>query len=164
MPRHRRAALLATSTMVAATAVAGSLASDPHGSYYASLRKPSWTPPGSVFPVVWSGLYATIAATTGPTLAELREADTKTQDWEAAGYLCATTVNLALNAGWTWIFFRARNPGLSAAWAAALTISSVGLAQRTFQVKMARGVVLAPYAGWTAFATALSTAIWRMNR
>ena len=39
---------------VAATAVAGGLATDPDSAYYRNLRKPSWQPPPPVYGLVWA--------------------------------------------------------------------------------------------------------------
>src|SRR6476469_9454740 len=57
--------LVTTSAAVAATAVAGSIASqDVGGRWYRRLDKPAFQPPGAVFPVVWTALYTDIAVTT----------------------------------------------------------------------------------------------------
>lgn len=161
MARHNRAPLGTTTALVISTAVVGSLASDPHSRYYASLAKPSWNPPNAVFPIAWTSLYADIAATTGLTLAELRE---RARDEEGRRYLAAVVVNLVLNGGWSWAFFKAERPALAAAWAGALAASSAELVHRTWRVSRAKGAVLAPYAAWTLFATALSAEIVRLNR
>jgi tryptophan-rich sensory protein len=46
---------------------------------------------------------------------------------------------------------------------ALLTVSTVDLARRAWQRDHLAGATLLPYAGWTAFATALSTEIARRN-
>ncbi|PHP53272.1 tryptophan-rich sensory protein [Actinomyces ruminis] len=157
-------ALLTTSALVAATAAVGTAASDPKGKYYANLKKPDWNPPDEVFPVVWTTLYTDIALTTGMTLADLWQAgEIMGSNKEAKRFLTATVANLAINGGWSWAFFRAKQPALSAVWAGVLAASSADLTRRVFKVNRARGVVLAPYAAWTAFATALSCAMWKLN-
>lgn len=72
-------------------------------------------------------------------------------------------MNLALNAAWTPVFFRAHRPWLAAAESAVLTVSTVDLARRAGRVRPAAGAALVPYAAWTAFATALTVAIARRN-
>ena len=64
----RASTLATTAAAAAATAVAGSVATDPSSSWYRRLRKPAWQPPPSIFPVVWTALYADLAgfATGGP--------------------------------------------------------------------------------------------------
>jgi len=157
-------ALLTTSALVAATAAVGTAASEPRSEYYASLKKPDWNPPNEAFPIAWSTLYTDIALTTGLTLADLWEAgEIMGSNKEARRFLTATVANLALNGGWSWVFFQAKQPALAAVWAGALAASSADLTRRVFKVSRARGVALAPYAAWTAFAAALSCAVWRLN-
>ncbi|WP_199176322.1 TspO/MBR family protein [Actinomyces qiguomingii] len=157
-------ALLTTSALVAVTAAAGTAASDPGGEYYESLKKPEWNPPNEVFPIAWTTLYTDIALTTGLTLADLWQAgDLTGSNKEANRFLAATVANLALNGGWSWAFFQAKQPMLAAAWAGTLAASSADLTRRVFKVSQARGAALAPYAAWTAFATALSCTVWRLN-
>ena len=64
-------------------------------------------------------------------------------------HLRAYAVTLALNAGWTWTFFRAHRPGLAVLESAALTASTVDLARRTRQLDTTGGAALLPYAAWT---------------
>jgi benzodiazapine receptor len=68
-----------------------------------------------------------------------------------------------LNAGWTWAFFRAHRPPLATVEAAALAVSTADLARRTARLDPVAGRLLLPYAGWTAFAVALSAEIARRN-
>src|SRR4051794_21362519 len=56
----RNVAITATAT-VAAVAL-GSLATAPASAWYRSLELPDWQPPPVAFPVVWTALYADIAA------------------------------------------------------------------------------------------------------
>jgi tryptophan-rich sensory protein len=83
---------------------------------------------------------------------------------EARAYRKALALNLVLNGSWSWLFFNRRMLGTSAIAAAALTASSADLTRRAAGMRPSRGVVLAPYPLWCAFATALSTRIWQLNR
>lgn len=164
MNHFKMKALVTTSALVAATAAAGTAGAQPKNKYYKKLKKPEWNPPNEVFPVVWTALYTDIALTTGLTLADLWKAgEIMGSNKEAKRFLTATVANLALNGGWSWAFFRARQPMLAAAWAGALAASSADLTRRVFKVSPARGAALSPYAAWTAFATALSGAVWKLN-
>ena len=78
-------------------------------------------------------------------------------------YLRAYLANLALNAGWTWLFFRARRPALATAEAVLLAASTADLARRSWVLDRRAGAALVPYVAWTAFAAALTTAIARRN-
>lgn len=148
--------LFVSSLGVAATAAVGSAATDPESDWYAGLDKPDWQPPGVAFPVVWTALYATIAGATA-------KAYRKLPPEQRARYVRAVLGNLTLNAGWSWLFFRAHCLPLAAVGAAVLAISSIRLAVRTGKVDRAAGAWLVPYALWTCFATALSTDIMLRN-
>lgn len=148
--------MLASTTAVAATAAVGSVATDPDSDWYQSLAKPDWQPPGVAFPVVWTALYATIAGATAKAYGHLPPE-------QRAGYVRAVLLNLSLNAGWSWLFFRSRQPWVAALGAALLAISSVRLAIRTGRADRAAGLWLVPYALWTCFATVLSTDIAARN-
>ena len=103
----------------------GSLATKPDSTWYRSLDLPEWQPPTLAFPVVWTALYADIAATSATAL----NAYDKAGDTEGRNtYLKAFGTNLALNAAWSVLFWRSRKPWVAAAEAALLTASSADLA------------------------------------
>ncbi|WP_457253723.1 tryptophan-rich sensory protein [Pedococcus sp. P5_B7] len=149
-----------TAGTVAAAALVGSLLTAPKSRWYASLDKPSWQPAPAAFPVVWTGLYAEVALLTAAASAVLAERGhpDRARDLERA-----LAVNMVLNAGWTGLFFRAHRPWVAAAECAALTASSVDLARRVAPAGRGKATGLLAYAGWCAFATALTTAIARRN-
>lgn len=153
--------LALTATAVAATAVVGSLATDPRSQWYRSLRTPSWQPPGWTFPVVWTALYADLAVVGALTLADLGEQD---KPREQRAHALALGANLALNAGWSILFFARHRPGLATLEAVALAGSTVDLVRRSARVDPEKGAVLAPYAAWAGFAAALTARIARLNR
>jgi tryptophan-rich sensory protein len=152
--------LAAASTAVLATAVAGGLATDPDSRWYRSLDLPPWQPPGPVFGLVWTPLYADVAVTSAAVATRLAEDGDPARRrawWTALG------LNLALNAGWSWLFFRAHRPSLATAGAAVLAASAADLARRARDADPAHRAALVPYAAWCTFATALSSEIWRRN-
>lgn len=154
--------LVKTASAALATALVGGLASRPaESSWYAALRKPSFQPPRQAFPIVWPILYTDIAAVSASTLEKMRAENRSDQ---ARAFTAALGVNLVMNAGWSWIFFSQRRLGTAAVAAAALTVSSADLTRRAVQAQGPRAAVLAPYPLWCAFATALSTRIWMLNR
>ena len=153
--------LVSTIAAASVTALVGGLASRPATStWYARLKKPSFQPPRQAFPVVWPVLYADIAVVSAATLERLGAEDRR-RARVFAGLLAA---NLALNAGWTWLFFTRRQLGASAVAAAALTASSADLTRRAVAAGGPRAGILAAYPAWCGFATLLSTRIWQLNR
>ncbi|BBZ38342.1 tryptophan-rich sensory protein [Mycobacterium conspicuum] len=161
-PTVKPSTLAATSLAVAAAAGTGSIASPARAAtWYARIRKPTYQPPAVVFPVMWTTLYADIAATSALALDRLRASG---RDTEARRYAAALGVNLGLNAGWSWLFFRYHKLGASALGAAVLTASSADLARRTARADPRAGAAQSLYPLWGAFATFLSAHIWRLNR
>lgn len=157
-----RSILGSTSLAVAATAAAGSIASrDAMSRWYSRLRKPTYQPPRAAFPAAWTTLYGDIALTSAATLDRLKATG---QHDKARAYAAALTVNLVLNAGWSWLFFRYHKLGSATIGAAALTASSADLVRRTAQAAPRGALALLPYPLWCGFATVLSAHIWRLNR
>ena len=154
--------LIPTGIAAAATAILGGLASRPaQSAWYEKLKKPPYQPPRQAFPIVWPILYADIALTSAATLDELER---RGQQRERRAYIVALVSNLILNGSWSWLFFNQRRLGASAIAAAALTASSADLTRRSVAVRGAKPAPLAAYPAWCAFATALSTHIWALNR
>ncbi len=154
--------LVGTGLAAAGTAVLGGLASSAADSpWFRRLRTPPWQPPPVAFPVVWTALYADVAVASAVTIDRLR-ADNRPGD--AAAYERALAANLLLNASWTWTFFRFHRLAPAIAVAGALAVSSGDLARRAAPVSTPAAAGIGTYAAWCAFATALSTAIWRRNR
>ncbi|MGX9789596.1 TspO/MBR family protein [Mycobacterium sp. MMS18-G62] len=154
--------LLPTTLAVTVTAVAGGLASRPaQSAWYESLKKPPYQPPRQAFPIVWPILYADIAAVSAATLDDLERHG---QREERRAYVVALVTNLILNGSWSWLFFNRRKLGASAIAAGALAVSSADLTRRAAAARGAKAAPLALYAAWCAFATALATHIWLLNR
>lgn len=154
--------LTTTTVAVAVAAGTGSVASPKRvPAWYSRLRKPPYQPPGAAFPLVWTTLYGDIAVTSAVVIDRLRAAG---QHERVRRYTAALAVNLLLNAGWSWLFFRYHKLGASALGAAALTASSADLARRAAQAQGKAGAILSPYPLWCAFATVLATHVWRLNR
>lgn len=151
---------VATVAAVVATTALGSVASaDVKSSWYLRLRKPAIQPPAVVFPIVWTLLYTDIAVTSAIVLDRLGP-----DDPDSGAYRRALAVNLVLNAGWSWVFFKYHRLLPAIVVAAALAASSTDLVRRADRAGRPAAVALAPYAGWCSFATILTTAIWRRNR
>ncbi|BBZ31967.1 TspO/MBR family protein [Mycolicibacterium confluentis] len=154
--------LISTGLATAGAAALGSVANaSGMPGWYSTIKKPPYVPPGAVFPVAWTTLYATIAATSASTIDRLRaEGD----DARTRAYVAALALNLGLNASWSWVFFRWHKLGPAAVAAAVLAASSADLARRTAAVNPQAGLALTPYPAWCTFATVMSTDIWRLNR
>ncbi|GIH95813.1 TspO/MBR family protein [Planobispora siamensis] len=148
--------LALTLLAVTATAVTGGVGTTAASRWYQRLRKPSWQPPSQAFGLVWTPLYGLIA------LGSARVLDRR-EGTERQAFAAQLATNLVLNAGWTLIFFRARSPRLALAEIAALNASNAALIRQAWKTDRTAGATLLPYGAWTLFATALNTAIVRLN-
>ncbi|MCK9902348.1 TspO protein [Parafrankia colletiae] len=153
----RSSTLVRTSLATAAAAGVGTVATRPDSPWYRSLDKPAWQPPPAAFPVVWTPLYALIA------LAGSRALDSSTSTDQRARFRRWYGIDLALNAAWTPLFFRARRPRLALAEIVLLDAANVALLYRGWQADRPAGAALLPYVAWTGFATALNAAIAARN-
>jgi tryptophan-rich sensory protein len=147
--------------LTTACAVAGSILTNPKSAWYRSLRKPPWQPPPAAFPLVWTTLYAAIGAAATRTITGLEKGGRKS---DADRFKAAYVVNLALNAAWSGIFFRAHALRPAVGVAAVLAASAADLARRARPTGRANTTPFLAYAAWCAFATALSAAVVRRNR
>ncbi len=149
--------LARTSAAVAATAVIGGLGTDVGSRWYRHLDKPAWQPPGAAFAPAWTALYGLMAVASARALDRLEEPK------DQRAFALAFGANLVLNAGWNWVFFRARRPRWALAEILMMEVSTLDLVRRARTADTRAGAMLVPYAGWVAFATALNAAIGRRN-
>lgn len=152
---HRRAGvvgLVASLVVVAVVAGVGASWTDTaRGSWYDRLAKPSWTPPGWVFGFAWTLLYAMMAVAAWSVARRgLRRPVVLTA-------LAIYAVHLVLNLGWTFVFFNQQLPGWALLEIVVLDAVVVVMIGSFWGVRRRAAILLLPYAGWLAFATALNT-------
>ena len=151
---------VATITLVVvatvATAALGGLASTTAATFYGTLARPAWAPPASLFGPVWTALY-TLMALAAILVVRRAGAD------GARRPLRLYYGQLALNALWSWLFFRWRLGG-AAFFDVLLLIALVTATMVRFQEESpAAALLLLPYLAWITFAAGLTFAVWRMN-
>jgi len=125
--------------------------------WYLTIKKPSWNPPGKVFAPVWTVLYLMMAVAGWIVWERLSQKGVSVP-------MVLFFIQLVLNTVWSAVFFGLRNPG----WAflevillwvfIALTVISF------WNVYWVAGVLFLPYLLWVSFAAILNLAIWRLNR
>ena len=126
------------------------------GEWYESLAKPWWTPPDWIFAPVWTLLYVLMAVAVWLV-------------WRAHGFRGAPVAlglfvgQLALNAGWSWLFFGLERPGLALVDLVALWGVLGATAVAFWRLQALAGLLLVPYIIWVSFAFALNYALWRLN-
>ena len=122
-------------------------------SWYPTLTKPAWNPPGWVFGPVWTALYAMMAVAAWLV-------------WRQAGWggpLAMFGVQLALNAAWSPLFFGLRRIDLALGDIVLLWAAIVATMVAFCKVTPAAGWLFVPYLLWVTFAAALNFALWRLN-
>lgn len=137
--------------------VLGSIATRPEiDTWYKSLNKPVWNPPGSIFGPVWTTLYVLMGI--AAWLVWKRDGF-----WPAKTALILFTVQLVLNGAWSWIFFRMHRPDLAFIELVFLWIAIAATTVAFFRHSPLAGWFLTPYLAWVSFAAVLNFTIWRMN-
>lgn len=126
------------------------------GAWYANSVKPALTPPGWVFPVVWTGLYLLMAV----ALFLLWRRQGAGRPAAATG---AFLGQLVLNALWTWLFFGLHQPGLALADLAGLWVLLIVSVVLFLRACPPAGALLLPYVAWASFAGWLNYQFWRLN-
>lgn len=153
------AALLGFLALTAGAAALGSWATfSGLRDWYASLRKPSWTPPSWLFGPVWTVLYALMAVAAWRVWRRL-DAEPKARK-EA---LACWGFQLALNAAWSWLFFGFRQPTLAFFELLSLWLVILATLVSFARIDRPAAALLVPYLAWVTFAGALNGAIARLN-
>jgi benzodiazapine receptor len=123
------------------------------GDWYEGLNKPRWTPPGFVFPLVWTTLYIAMS------YAAMLVAQSG-QGGQALGFWAA---QIAFNTLWSPIFFglhrmRAALVAMAGLWLFVLAcVISFG------QISLLAGALMVPYLLWVSIAGALNLSVLRRN-
>jgi tryptophan-rich sensory protein len=123
--------------------VLGGLLTRPNLDWYATLNKPGFSPPNSVFPIVWPILYALMALSAWLVW----RAPGKHEDRRLA--MIWFFVQLIVGVLWSVAFFTLHRPGL---------------ALGVIRLSRSAALMLLPLLLWVAFATGLNFAIWFLNR
>ena len=151
------AALVASFVVCIGGGAASGLATPP-GDWYASLAKPAWTPPPWVFGPAWTLLYAMMAVAAWRLW---RRRHARPRDSRRA--LAFFAVQLALNFAWTPVFFGMQRPDLALVVIVLLWVAIAATIVLAWKACRTAAALLVPYLAWVTFATALNTAIWRLN-
>ena len=123
---------------------------------FEKLNQPPLSPPGWLFPVVWTVLYVLM----GISSARVYLADTR--DTKPA--LIVYAVQLILNALWTPIFFGLELRLVAFIWLLMLIAAVVYMIGRFKKVDATAGNLQFPYLIWLLFAAYLNLATFILNR
>jgi len=123
--------------------------------WYVTLRKPSWNPPSWVFAPVWTFLYITMGIAAWIV-------------WKHGSFVglqaAVFLIQLALNLGWSWLFFFKRSPYWAFIEVMALWVAIAVTNLYFWHVDPLAGLLIVPYLAWVTFASTLNGVVWALNR
>jgi tryptophan-rich sensory protein len=149
--------VLAALGCLAALLIGGAL-TRPNLDWYATLTKPGFTPPNSVFPIVWPILYGLMAISTWLAW----RVPGKEEDRRLA--MVWFFIQLAVGVLWSVAFFTLHNPALGLGVILLLLVAIAITIVLFDRLSRPAALLLLPLLLWVAFATGLNFAIWFLNR
>jgi tryptophan-rich sensory protein len=127
------------------------------GTWYAALKKPSFTPPNWVFSPVWITLFVLMG------IAAFLVWNKGLSDQRVKTALGIFVVQLILNVLWSAMFFGLRSPLAGLIEIAALWVAILLTILYFFRISNTAGILLIPYILWVSFAAVLNFSIWKLN-
>ena len=149
--------IIAIAIPVAVGAASGFFTVTGVGSWYQTINKPSWNPPGWVFGPVWTTLYVLM----GIALFLVWKSDIIAGMKKTAITLFA--VQLILNFSWSLIFFNQQQIGWALVEIIVMWIFILLTIFAFAPVNKIAAWLLVPYISWVSFATILNYTIWKLN-
>jgi benzodiazapine receptor len=125
--------------------------------WYATLKKPAFTPPNWVFSPVWITLFVLMG------IAAFLVWNKGLSDQRVKTALSIFVAQLILNVAWSVMFFGLRSPLAGLIEIAVLWIAILLSILYFFKVSNIAGILLLPYILWVSFAAILNFSIWRLN-
>ena len=122
---------------------------------YASLNKPALSPPGVVFPIVWTILYILM----GISSYLIYTSDSP----DAPAALRCYAVQLALNFGWSLLFFNLAAYLPAFFWLLLLIAVLLIQLYRFYRISPLAAYLQIPYLLWCLFAAYLNLSIYLLN-
>lgn len=137
-------------------ALAGFLTNADVKEFMMTAQKPIFMPPGWVFPIAWTILYALMGVA-----AYIIE---NTQSHRKNRALTIYYIQLFFNFAWSFIFFTFGNYLFSFIWIIALLILVLATILEFKMIKARAVYILIPYLIWVSFASVLNFSIYLLNR
>jgi benzodiazapine receptor len=125
--------------------------------WYATLKKPSFTPPNWVFGPVWTTLFLMMG------IAVFLVWRRGLENPQVKIALSIFGVHLIFNTLWSIMFFGLRSPFLGLIEIVVLWVAILFTIKYFMKISTVAGLLLIPYIAWVSFAAALNFAIWRLN-
>lgn len=140
----------------AAGALSGFLSREGMKVYMETVAKPPLSPPGWVFPVVWSILYA-LMGISGASVFRREPSLRRSRG------LNLYIAQLVVNFFWSLVFFNAQAFGFAFFWLLLLFVLVVGMVLTFDRILPAAAKLQIPYLLWLLFASYLNLGVWLLN-
>ena len=137
-------------------ALAGFLTKNDTIEFMETVNKPFFTPPGWIFPVVWTILYILMG------VASYFIDISKNTDKDKA--LLIYYVQLFFNFVWSFIFFTTKIYLFAFIWIVVLLLLILLTIIKFKRIDTRTVLLLAPYLVWVVFATVLNLSVYILNR
>lgn len=124
---------------------------------FGALNQPPLSPPGWLFPIVWTVLYTLMG------IASYIVVEHGIVSEEKMEALKAYAIQLLFNFGWTIIFFNLDLYYVAFAWLIVLLITIIVTAVRFYKISKWACYLLIPYIAWVTFAGYLNLGIAILN-
>ena len=121
------------------------------------IRKPPLSPPGWLFPVVWTLLYLLMG------LASYFVSTSGKPKKQVNAALTLYGVQLFFNFLWSILFFNLGNYLLALVWLLVLWLLIIATTRRFFAIDKRAGWLMLPYLAWVTFAAYLNYGIYKLN-
>ncbi|WP_204205711.1 TspO/MBR family protein [Mammaliicoccus sciuri] len=121
---------------------------------YSKNKKPPFSPPGYIFPIVWPILYLSMGIAHSIITKERATKSTKTTYYSQLG----------LNYLWSILYFKYKLRGTALIESYVLLSAVILTTVQFYKVNKSAGLLLIPYVCWSAYASYLTTGNWTLNK
>ncbi len=125
--------------------------------HFASLEQPPLSPPGWLFPVVWTVLFALMGIASYLVFESGAPAEKK------SAALRVYALQLAFNFLWSILFFNLDMYWAAFVWLLALLVLIIITTVMFYRIRPAAAYLMIPYIAWVTFAAYLNVAIAILN-
>mmetsp|Transcript_2274 Transcript_2274/g.3133 ORF Transcript_2274/g.3133 Transcript_2274/m.3133 type:complete len:344 (+) Transcript_2274:112-1143(+) len=133
----------------------------PSAEWYSSLEKPTWNPPGWLFPIMWLIFSKPTQFLALRQLFLSSITSKKEPNWSALSIYCT---HLALGNTWNDVFFGFQRIGLGMFVISLFWLSLLTTAILFYKETEGAGLLMLPTLGWVTVATALNWSIYELNK
>ena len=137
-------------------AVSGALSKECIKSFQDTARQPPLSPPGFLFPIVWTILYALMGL--GAEMISM-EAPSKTRSRGLNLFI----IQLAMNFLWTPVFFCLKAYGFAFFWLLGLLAIVTAMTLEFWKLNPTAAKLQIPYILWLCFAAYLNFGVWMLS-